>query len=590
MPDEDRQQAAVVAFMDMVGYSRLTALDEPDTLAHWRTLQAAVIRPLVARYRGRIVKVSGDEVLMAFDTATSGVACSFELQKEIAAYGEALPSDRRLLFRIGVHLGHVYVLEDDFFGNAVNIAARLQALADPAGVVISFAVLHEIAEDFGRQFEELGAIPLKNIPDPVRAYRWGRPPVPRTPASFQVPLMPPTDRPSVAVLPFTTLGPNGSRTDFTDGLVEDMALSLANLGELFVISRASTLAYRHKDVDPLQVARALGVKYVVTGSVAHSHDRLRIAAALSDAETATDLWADHVDATLGDIFDIQDTVVERIVTRVAPNIQKAELQRSFRQRPESFTAYDRTLQGIDLILHLDKQGFERAGALLNDAIAADPGFARPCAWLARWHSLRVGQGWSDDIAFDTAEAVRLAARAIELDRQNSLALATHGHLQSFLFHEYDSGLVYLQRAIEACPNNPVAWKLSSITLSYLGEAAEAIRQAEHALRLSPFDPSLFYYYLALLLAHYAAGNYEEAAKWGRVAISENPSFTATVRYLTAALAASGTIAAAKDMGLRLLGCEPSFSLAQYEALRLPFRSHAMRELHLEHLRLAGLPE
>lgn len=587
--DDGQQRSAVVGFMDMVGYSRLTALDEPGTLLNWRALQDKVIRPVIERCDGRIVKIGGDEVLMTFGTATSGVSCAIELQKEITAYNEQMPSNRCLMFRIGMHLGNVLVDKDDLFGNAVNIAARLQPLADPAGVVISLAVWGQIVEKLRCQFEELGAIPLKNIPDPVRAYRWYGA-TPGTPVSFRVPLKPPMDRPSIAVLPFANRGRKETGADFTEGLVEDIVISLANLHELFVISRASTLAYRNKDVDALQFARALGVRYVVTGSVARSDNRLRITVALCDGKTGTDLWAERIDAALGDIFDIQDNVVERVVSRIAPNIQKAELERSMRQRPESLTAYDYTLQAIDLILHLDGEGFMQARPLLNKAIDADPSFARAYAWLARWHSLRVGQGWSQNFSLDISEAVRLAAQAIELDRQNSLALATYGHLQSFLFHEYDSGLVYLERAIEACPNNPLAWGLSSISKSYIGEGAEAVRSAEHALRLSPFDPALFYYYLSLLLAHYTDGNYDEAVKWGRVAMSENPSFTASVRYLTAALAASGALAAAQDMGRTLLEREPNFTLERYESTRLPFRRKTLRESHLEHLRLASLPE
>jgi len=366
-------------------------------------------------------------------------------------------------------------------------------------------------------------------------------------------------------------------------------MSLASLHELFVISRASTLAYRGKDVDALHIARALGVRYVVTGTLARSDQRLRISAALCDAETGIYLWAERIDAKLGDIFDIQDNIVERVVSRVAPNIQMAELERSLRRRPESFTAYDHTLQGLDLILRLDRDGFMWARPLLQKAIDAAPSFAMAHAWAARWHSLNVGQGWSPNVAVDIAEAVCLAARAIELDRQNSLALATYGHLQSFLYHDYDSALIYLERAIDACPNSPLAWGLSSITKSYIGEGAEAVHRAEHALRLSPFDPALFYYYLILLLAHYADGNYQEAVKWGRVAMSENPSFTATPRYLAAALAASGALRAAKDMGHILLEHEPDFTLERYQAKRLPFRSKSMRKCHLEHLRVAGLP-
>ena len=575
----------------MVGYSRLTALDEPGTLAHWQALQSDMIGRLVEEHGGRVFQQKGDEVLMDFESASACVACAFAIQEETVEYASRMPSDRRILFRIGVDLGQVLPIEDSgLYGNALNIAARLQTIADPGGVVVSLAVFAELDDELKERFEDLGAIPLKNIPDPVRAYRWKHSALPVEQVSFRIPLRPPTDCPSVAVLPFVNVGIEDVGDFLADGLVEDIVTSLATLRELFVISRASTLAYRSREVDALQVGRALGVRYIVTGSVAKSNDRLRIAAALREVDTGADLWAEHMDAKLEGIFEVLDDVVARIVSRVAPHIQQAELERSFRRRPESLTAYDYTIRALNLILRLDREDFARAKPLLDKAIETEPSFAMPYAWAARWHSLRVGQGWSMDVAVDTSEAVRLAARAIELDRHNSLALAHFGHMKSFLFHEHDSGLVYLDRAIEACPNNPVAWGLSSASKSYVGDGEEAIRRAEHALRLSPFDPALFLPYMILMVAHYTHGNYEEAVKWGRVAMSENDSFTAISRYLAAALAASGAIAEAKVMGKVLLEREPRFSLDRYQALRLPFRDRQQRERHLEHLRLAGLPE
>jgi adenylate cyclase len=584
----DEAHRAVVGHMDMAGYGRLTALDGPGTLTRLHTIQDQIIRAVVARHGGRVVRFSADEALVEFESANAAVVASIELQERIEAFNQPLSPDRKLRFRIGLHVGEVVIDRDDLFGTAVNIAARLQALADPGGLVLSFGAFEEIPKELRTQFEDMGAIPLKNIPQPVRAYRWcahtaleGRPP-------FRVPLRQPAGRPSIAVLPFTNL--TVSDDYFADGLVEDIVVSLASFRELFVISRSSTLAYRGRNLDAPSIARALGVQYVVRGNVRRSAERLRISVELIEAETGSELWSDRAESPLGDLFDIQDRAVQHIISGIAPHIQEAELKRSLRQRPESFTAYDHTLQGLALIYRLDQAGFEKAREFLQKAIDAEPGFAMAHAWAARWHSLRVGQGWSPDPARDRTEALRLAARAIELDHRNALALTTYGHLKSFLSHDYDSDMVYLDRAISACPSSPLAWAMSSVSHSYVGKGAEAVRRVEQALRISPFDQALYFYYSVLCLAHYAGGNWEEAIKWGRVAMNENASFTATARYLTGAFSAAGRLAEAKTMARELLAREPDFTLSRYDASRLHFRDTDRRERHLDHLRQAGLPE
>jgi len=491
-----------------------------------------------------------------------------------------------LALRIAVHLCEVIETEDDIYGDGVNIAARLQEHAEPGGIVLS-EVVHDVARvAIGSKVRDLGFLMLKNIEHPVHAYALD----PETPG-LAVPARPPRkERPSIAVLPLQNLGGNPEDGYFADGIVEDIVVSLAALRELLVIARASTLIYRGKHPDLRHVANALGVRYVLMGSVRRSQRSVRVSTELCDALTGATLWGDNSEVEPGELFDVQDKIVARIVAGIAPHVRAAELSGALRKRPESFTAYDYTLRALDIMNNLDPRTFGEARTFLDRAIAEDPNFAMPAAWAARWHSIYVGQGWSPSPEEDSARAVQLAGRAIELDQQNALALATYGHLKSFLFHDYDSGLVYLERALSVCPNHALAWILSSATLSYVGRAREAVENAERGLRLSPFDRSLYSYYMFLGLAHYAGGNYEEAVKWGRMSASENPSYTANNRILAAALAALDRTAEAHDVVTRMLQLEPHFRLVEYERTRQPFRNADLKTRYMEHLRKAGLPE
>lgn len=396
--------------------------------------------------------------------------------------------------------------------------------------------------------------------------------------------------PSIAVLPFQNLDGHPGDDYFADGIVEDIVVSLAGLRELLVISRNSTLAFRSHPVDPRMVGRALGVRYVLEGSMRRSATAVRVSIQLCDTETGASLWGERLEVPLGDLFEVQDHIVSRIVAGIAPNVRAAELERALRTRPTSLTAYDHTLRALSVINSLDRQTFHRARDHLDRAMAAHPSFAMPAAWAARWHSIWVGQGWSDNPRADADRAVTLATRAIDLDRRNALALATYGHLRSFLFHDYDSALIYFDRALSAGPSSSLAWILSSATLGYIGRGDDAVRHAEHALRLSPRDRSLFVYYNFVSMAHYGNGNYEEAVKWGRLSAAENPTFTSNLRIMATSLAALDRLDEARDVASTLLKLEPDFRLKVYEQTRQPFRQPNIKVRFMEHLRRAGLPE
>jgi adenylate cyclase len=400
---------------------------------------------------------------------------------------------------------------------------------------------------------------------------------------------PPQRVPSIAVLPLQNLTGDQTADYFADGIVENITTSLVRLRELAVVSRGSTLAYRGTRADLREIGQALGARYILTGRVRRSTEVVGVSMQLFDPDAGTGLWSDTAEVAPGELFRVQDEIVERVVPRIAPSIRAAQLRGALRKRPENFTAYDWTLRALHVISSLDANNFLRAREFLNQAMEEDPNFAMPVAWAARWHSLYIGQGWSANPTQDAATASNLAAKAIKLDGHDAVALATYGHLRSFLFHDCESALLYFDRALAACADSPMAWLLSSGTLSYVGRCEEAVQRAKHALRLSPMDRSRFYYYNFLSLAHYACGRYQEAVEWGKMAEAENFTYTSNLRFLTASLAALGRLDEARETAMRLLRLDPGFRLSRFENAN-PFQAREIRVKYVEHLRKAGLPE
>jgi adenylate cyclase len=581
-PRTERRLAAI-AFVDIVGYSILMSRDETRTHQRWIAILNNIIRPQATSHRGRVVKSTGDGVLAEFPSAFDAVKWALEVQQALQTESarDDLPS---ITLRISVHVGDVITTDFDVFGDAVNLAARLQEHAPVGGIVLSQAVHDLVRGSLGRETTDLGPLELKNFEKPVRAFAIDPPGQPAAAPNVRKKL------PSIAVLPLDNIGGNPDDDYFCDGCVEDITLSLAGLRELTVISRGSTLAYRGVRPDQREVGRMFGVRYVLSGSLRRSERSVRVSVELCDSSTGTTLWGEKSEVAPGELFAVQDRIVGRIVGGIAPNVRAAELRTAMRKRPENFSAYDHTLRALHIMNGLERSTFAQARECLQRAMDEDAEFAMPMAWTARWYSLSVGQGWSVDPAEDTAKAVEFAAKAIEQDPQNALALATYGYLQSFLFHNYDSALVYFDRALTACPNHSLAWFLSSPTLSYIGRGEEAIQRAEQALRLSPLDRHLFSYYSSLNLAHYSLGQYEEAVRWGRLSASENPQYTANLRYLAAALAALDRLDEAQATSAAIMQREPEFRLGTFARALQPFRAPETGAKYIEYLRKSGLPD
>jgi adenylate cyclase len=409
-PHTERRLAAI-AFVDIVGYSILMGHDETRTHQRWMAILETVIRPQTGQHRGKVVKSTGDGILAEFPSAFDAVEWALDVQRGVQSQGgnDPLPP---IALRIAVHVGDIITTEFDVFGDGVNLAARLQEHAPAGGIVLSEAVHGLVRGSLSVEARDLGPLNLKNFENPVRAYALD----PENPA-IAVPSLPraASKLPSIAVLPLENVGNDPADDYFCDGCVEDITLSLAGLRELMVISRSSTLVYRGRHPDPREVGRMFGVRYVLSGSLRRSERLVRVSVELCDTTTGATLWGERSEIAPGELFDVQDRIVGRIVAGIAPNVRATELRTAMRKKPENFTAYDCTLRALHIINSLEKTTFMQAREYLLKAIDEDPEFAMPVAWAARWYGLWVGQGWSADPAADRAKALELAAKAIEKD-------------------------------------------------------------------------------------------------------------------------------------------------------------------------------
>jgi len=613
----DRRKLMAVVYADMVGYSRLIELDDAQTVSRLRALRETLIDPAIDFHHGRLVQTGGDSLLIAFNSIDSAVRCAIQIQQDLPDHDRGYPPDRNIRFRIGINFGDVIADDTDLHGDMVNVAARLQEESPPGGICVPRAVRDHVQHWLHLTFDTLGLIKLKNIVRPVEAYslrlngtampqRGSEPDVhdagnhppairqPVVPGWADTPMLPGAaahrdSRPSIAVLPFLEYDLEARQSYFGDGMVEDVVAALASLPDLFVISRASTLRYRQQPPDILEIAQQLGVRYILSGSFRRREGRLRISAELADAETQAVIAPYQVDGEISDIFALQDSLVERVVQRISPDIRGAELRRIRRQRTESFGAYDYLLRGLDLLYHLNQAEFDRSRIMFLHAIELDENYAAPYAFTGLWHSIRIGQGWSSDRAADLLKGEEFAAAAVLRDPNDVWALALAGHLRALLFRDFDSAFDLFERALRACPNSAFAWSRSSPTFSYIGDTAEARRRGEQALRLSPFDPDIFFTHCALGLAAYTEGDYPTAVTWGRRSYAENRLYAANLRFLAASLAANGEVEEAKRVGVTLRELVPSFTVQRFIET-YAYRDERFRSMLARHLLLAGLPE
>jgi TolB-like protein/tetratricopeptide (TPR) repeat protein len=558
---------------------------EEATYARLKELLATLVEPAIKRHGGRLVKSTGDGFLAMFDGAIEATDCAVKLQQRLAR----MPAKRdrpAILFRMGINLTEAIIEPQDIFGDGVNLAVRLQASAEPGGIVVAAAVADGLRTRPGFRLADLGELTLKHLRRPVHAFAVKLPSGAAPRATLHI--APPDDRPSIAVLPFRLLPEEEAKDSwFAEGIIEGIIHILSGIENLFVISRGTSLAYAGQAVDPRRVGRDLGVRYVLSGIARRTGDRLRIFTELADAATGSVLRADRREGKAADLFEMQDRIAGEVVAQIAPAVHDSELQRAMRMHPDSVTAYDLLLQGLHVLYMLRRESFDRARGLLQQAMAHDPGYGPAYSHAATWHMFRIGQGWSANVGEDAAEAQRCAAAALERDANDAVALAIHGQMLSFTQHDYANARLFLDRAIAAGPSCHMAWTLSSTTAGWTGDGRRAVEHAERAMQLSPLDPFAFFAEHMLSQGHYVAGEYEEAVAWGRRAASLNPMLASNLRTLAASLMGLGDPDGARDIARRILEGDPGFSVAAYAArsaltpqVLAPFAAH---------LRAAGLP-
>jgi len=559
----ERRLAAILA-ADVAGYSRLMGADEEGTLARLKEHRRELTDPQLAEHHGRIVKTTGDGLLVEFASVVDAVRCAVAVQRGMADRNEGVPADRRIAFRVGINLGDIIIDEGDIFGDGVNVAARLEALAEPGGICVSRVVRDQVRDKLDLAFVDMGEQQVKNIARPVRAYRillgeGHRRPEPSSAAAEPAPAL--SDKPSIAVLPFQNMSGDAEQDYFVDGIVEDIITGLSRVKWLLVIARNSSFTYKGRAVDVKQVGSELGVRYVLEGSLRKAGGRVRITAQLIETATGTHVWAERYDGPLDDIFELQDQITLSVVGAIEPSLRQAEIERSKRKRPESLDAYDFYLRAL-LHAQVAMPGdAEKALPLLQQSLALQPDYAAAHAAAAWCHEQRYLRGGLHEA--DKTAGLMHARAALEAGADDATTLATAGFVIGLIEHDYESAMNAIDHALALNGSSALALGLGATILAHAGRTAEAIAYGERALRLSPHDPTVYLPLTGLGIAHCAAGNFEEAAAVCNKAAQANPRFSFPCVLQTAALSRLGRANEAKAAARRVLELEPGFSIAEF---------------------------
>ena len=574
-----RQRLAAILAADVSGYSRLMACDEPGTVSALDAAREVFSRHIQSQ-QGRVIDMAGDSVLAVFETAAGAVGAALAVQEEITARSAGLAEDCRMRFRIGIHLGDVIEKPDgSIYGDGVNTAARLEALAEPGGVSVSDAVECAVRHRVAASFDDLGEKMLKNLPRPVHVYRL-RPIAPAaTPVATAAHER--VDKPAIAVLPFDNMSGDAEQEFFADGITEDIITELSRFRDLFVISRNSSFKYKGKPVEVQKFARELGVQYVVEGSVRKAGKRVRITVQLIDAETDRHVWAERYDRDLEDIFAIQDEVTSAIVATLPGRVEAASRDRAARKSTENMAAYECVLAGKTLHHRSNRADNERAVELLERAIALDPNFAHAHAWKACALGQRWGYNWCDDRSALEAIIVSELQIALALDDNDS---DVHRVLAAvnLVYEKFDLCEYHQQRALSLNPNDDLVVVQQGEILTWLGRAEEGLPWILKAMRLNPYHPERFWSHLGR--ACFVARRYADALDAvKRIGAPD----AAQLAFIAACHARLGDMAAAQSRGGELLARSPPFALDDYLAT-LHYRHASDREHHVESLALAGL--
>jgi len=611
----ERRLAAILA-ADVAGYSRLMGLDEAGTLARLNALRRDLIDPRVAEHKGRIVKTTGDGILAEFPSVVEAVACALAVQQGMAVRNAGTAQDQCIEFRIGINLGDVIVEDGDIHGDGVNIAARLEALAEPGMICVTAIVQSQVEGRLDCAFEDQGERSLKNIARPVRVYRVGpRSPLPNPPPQSPgqarggegapragAPNYPPPlagegrvgaveapapalalpDKPSIAVLPFQNMSGAPEQEYFADGMVEEIITALSRIRWLFVIARNSSFTYKGQAIDVKQVGRELGVRYALEGSVRKAANRVRITAQLIEVETGAHLWADRFDGLLEDVFDLQDKVAISVAGVIEPALQAAESARSANRPTSDLTAYDLYLRAFGYHQSYEKNRVTEAISLLDKAIERDPSYGSAFALAASYHLRRHLSGWADDPAYEQRTALVLARQALRLTADDATVLGHAAYVLGHFGENIDAAIELVGRALILNPSFALGWYFSSNLRLWAGQLEVAIEHANNCIRLSPRDPLAVHSRGVIGASHFLAFRFDEAAANLGAAHEQSPSWVPGFRWLAACYAQMGRLDEAHEVVRQLRALTP---IVVNQAANL--RNPEYRELYLSGLRLAA---
>jgi adenylate cyclase len=579
-----RRLSAILA-ADVAGYSRLMGADEEGTLERLKTHQRELVDPKIDEHRGRLVKTTGDGMLVEFASVVDALHCAVGIQRGMLDRNASVPVEKRIEFRVGVNVGDIIIDGGDIFGDGVNVAARLEGFAEPGGICVSGRVQEDALGKIDIAFEDAGEQQLKNIARPLRIYRVRLDGAMVTPPP--APALP--DKPSIAVLPFQNMSGDPEQDYFADGIVEEIITALSRMRWLFVIARNSSFTYKGRAVDIKQVGRELGVRYVLEGSVRKAANRVRITGQLIDAANGAHLWADRFEGSVKDIFELQDQVTASVVGAIAPKLELAEIERAKRKLTESLDAYDYYLRGTASAHQFARDANSEALRLFQRAIEIDPNFAAPYGGAVRCYAQRRANGWMADPALEIAETMRLARRAVGLGKDDAGALAWGGLGLALVGRQLDDGAAFVDQALTLNPNLATAWHVSALIRLWLGEPEVALEHEARAMRLSPLDPLIGQMQSATAWAHLSAGRCDDASSWAGRAIREMPSWVPAHIVAAASNALAGRSDAAQQAAANLRQLSPTFRLSQVGNV-FPLRRPEDLIRLVDGLRRAGLPE
>jgi adenylate cyclase len=583
----ERRLAAILA-ADVVGYSRLMEVDEAGTLARLKTIRLELIDPAIAKCKGRIIKTTGDGMLVEFQSVTEALRCAVDFQERMARRNRDMPASRILVYRIGLNLGDVIAEGDDIFGDGVNIAARLESIAEPGGICISAAVRDQVGDRLEVAYQDLGEQQVKNISRPIRIFKVvlnGDAAAASDPASARPAAAAPAAsprKPSIAVLPFANMSGDSEQEFFADGLTEDIITELSRFRELLVISRNAVFVHKGKPVKAQEIAREFGVEYVVEGSVRKAADRVRVTVQLIDGETETHVWAERYDRKLADIFEIQDEVTSSIAATLFGRVEAARHDRVQRKRTDNMAAYEYVLTGKVLHHWSNREANAQAQHMLNRAIELDPNYAHAHAWKACVTGQAWLHGWCENRDATLEVILGALQTALSLDDNDADVHRILGALK-LNFNEHDKATYHQERALSLNPNSDLIVVQQGELLTWLGRPAEGIEWIRRAMRLNPYHPERFWSHLGR--AQYTARLYADAIESFSKLTAPDHTHHA---FLAASSAQLGNSTAAGAHAREVLQRQPTFSIEGFLGT-LHYQQPADSEHMREGLRKAGLP-